>query len=82
MILRIKACISCACSAVGYKELFDYFDGKYDLNTAIEKIKQHSRNYARKQLSWFKRDQEIHWIHLSDEKIDVEAQIMKQLSHL
>jgi tRNA dimethylallyltransferase len=69
-------------NTVGYKELFDSFDGKYDLNTAIEKIKQHSRNYARKQLSWFKRDQEIHWIHLSDEKIDVEAQIMKQLSHL
>lgn len=69
-------------NTVGYKELFDYFDGKYDLNTAIKKIKQHSRNYARKQLSWFKRDQEIHWINLSDEKIDVEAQIMKQLSHL
>lgn len=69
-------------NTVGYKELFDYFDGKYDLNTAIEKIKQHSRNYARKQLSWFKRDKEIHWINLSDEKIDVEAQIMKQLSHL
>ncbi len=69
-------------NTVGYKELFDFFDGKYDLNTAIEKIKQHSRNYARKQLSWFKRDKEIHWINLSDEKIDVEAQIMKQLSHL
>jgi tRNA dimethylallyltransferase len=69
-------------NTVGYKELFDFFDGKCDLNTAIEKIKQHSRNYARKQLSWFKRDKEIHWIHLSDEKIDVEAQIMKQLSHL
>lgn len=69
-------------NTVGYKELFDSFDGKYDLNTAIEKIKQHSRNYARKQLSWFKRDKEIHWINLSDEKIDVEAQIMKQLSHL
>lgn len=69
-------------NTVGYKELFDYFDGKCDLNTAIEKIKQHSRNYARKQLSWFKRDKEIHWINLSDEKIDVEAQIMKQLSHL
>ena len=69
-------------NTVGYKELFDSFDGKYDLNTAIEKIKQHSCNYARKQLSWFKRDKEIHWINLSDEKIDVEAQIMKQLSHL
>jgi tRNA dimethylallyltransferase len=71
-----------ALNTVGYKELFDYFDGKYDLNTAIDKIKQHSRNYARKQLSWFKRDKEIHWINLSDEKIDVEAEIMKQLSLL
>ncbi|NMB49771.1 MAG: tRNA (adenosine(37)-N6)-dimethylallyltransferase MiaA, partial [Bacteroidales bacterium] len=71
-----------ALNTVGYKELFDYFDGKYDLNTAIDKIKQHSRNYARKQLSWFKRDKEIHWINLSDKKIDVEAEIMKQLSLL
>ena len=71
-----------ALNTVGYKELFDYFDGKCDLNTAIDKIKQHSRNYARKQLSWFKRDKEIHWMNLSDKKIDVEAEIMKQLSLL
>lgn len=69
-------------NTVGYKELFDYFDGNCDLNTAIDKIKQHSRNYARKQLSWFKRDKEIHWIDLSDEKTDVMAEIMHQLSQL
>jgi len=69
-------------NTVGYKELFDYFDGNCDLNTAIDKIKQHSRNYARKQLSWFKRDKEIHWINLSDEKTDVMAEIMHQLSQL
>lgn len=51
-------------NTVGYKELFDYFDGNCTLDFAIEKIKQHSRNYARKQLSWFKRDKNIYWINL------------------
>lgn len=58
-------------NTVGYKELFDYFDGKYSLGFAIEKIKQHSRNYARKQLTWFKKDKETIWINLSDENHDV-----------
>ncbi len=52
-------------NTVGYKELFEYFDGNCTLDFAIEKIKQHSRNYARKQLSWFKRDKNITWIDLS-----------------
>ncbi len=43
---------------VGYKECFDYFDGKSDLKTCIEKIKQHTRNYAKRQLTWFKRHPE------------------------
>ncbi len=51
-------------NTVSYKELFDYFDGKYSLEEAVEKIKQHSRNYARKQLSWFRKDKDIHWINL------------------
>lgn len=67
-------------NTVGYKELFDYFDGKCQLKEAIDKIKQHTRNYARKQLSWFNKDNEISWINLSDEKTNVEAEIMKQLS--
>lgn len=54
-------------NTVGYKELFDYFDGNSSLDFAIDKIKQHSRNYARKQLTWFKRDKEIKWINLSTE---------------
>lgn len=52
-------------NTVGYKELFNYFDGACTLDVAIAKIKQHSRNYARKQLTWFKRDREIRWINLS-----------------
>lgn len=50
-------------NTVGYKELFTYFDGECSLDFAIEKIKQHSRIYSRKQVTWFKRDAEIHWFH-------------------
>ena len=50
-------------NTVGYKELFEYFDGNCTLEFAVDKIKQHSRNYARKQLSWFRRDKEINWIN-------------------
>lgn len=67
-------------NTVGYKEWFDFFDGKYSREAAIDKIKQHSRNYARKQLTWFKKDQEIRWINLSDKNIDVEQTILSALS--
>ena len=43
---------------VGYKELFDYFDEKYDLERAVELIKQNSRRYAKRQLTWFNNDGE------------------------
>lgn len=48
-------------NTVGYKELFGYFDGLYSLDEAVDLIKRNSRKYARKQLTWFRRDQEIHW---------------------
>lgn len=57
-----------ALNTVGYKELFAYFDGECTFEFAIDKIKQHSRNYARKQLSWFNRSDDIHWIDLSNEQ--------------
>ena len=50
-------------NTVGYKELFKYFDGEWELPFAIEKIKQNSRIYSRKQVTWFKRDTEIAWFH-------------------
>lgn len=50
-------------NTVGYKELFAYFDGTCTLPEAIEKIKQHSRIYSRKQMTWFKRDTQINWFH-------------------
>jgi tRNA dimethylallyltransferase len=48
-------------NTVGYKELFDYFDGNSTLDKAIELIKRNSRHYAKRQISWFGRDKEIHW---------------------
>lgn len=44
-----------ALQTVGYKEVFDYLDGIFDYQTAIEKIKQHTRNYAKRQVTWFKK---------------------------
>ena len=42
-------------STAGYEEFFDYFDGEMDLKTTIDKIKQHSRNYAKRQVTWFSK---------------------------
>lgn len=50
-------------NTVGYKEFFDYFDGLTDYDEAVRLIKRNSRRYAKKQLSWFRRDQDIHWFH-------------------
>lgn len=50
-----------ALNTVGYKELFAWFDGETDRETAIELIKRNSRHYARKQLTWFRKDPTIHW---------------------
>lgn len=52
-----------ALNTVGYKELFDYFEGVTDREEAIRLIKRNSRRYARKQLSWFRRDEDIRWFH-------------------
>lgn len=50
-------------AAIGYKELIDCFESGSDLNTAIELIKQKSRNYAKRQLTWFHRNPAIHWLY-------------------
>ena len=55
--------------SVGYTELFDYLDGKCSLPEAIDKIKQHTRNYAKRQLTWFKKDAEVHWFNADDEHV-------------
>ncbi len=50
-------------NTVGYKELFPYFDGEYSRDEAVRLIKQDSRHYAKRQLTWFNRDTEIHWFN-------------------
>jgi tRNA dimethylallyltransferase len=51
---------------VGYAEIFDYLDGKCTLPEAIAKVKQHTRNYAKRQMTWFKKDKEIKWFDAGD----------------
>ena len=52
-----------ALNTVGYKELFDYMDERWSLEEAVERIKGNTRRYARKQLTWYKRDENIRWFH-------------------
>jgi tRNA dimethylallyltransferase len=56
-----------ALQTVGYSELFDYFDGRVSESEAIEKIKQHTRNYAKRQLTWFRKEEGITWINGIDD---------------
>jgi tRNA dimethylallyltransferase len=51
-----------ALHTVGYSEMFDYFDGHCSLETAIEKIRQHTRNYAKRQLTWLRKDPNMKWL--------------------
>lgn len=57
-----------ALNTVGYKELFDYIDGRWPLEEAVERIKGNTRRYARKQLTWYKKDDQIHWFHPDDKE--------------
>ena len=54
-------------NTVGYKEMRAYFNGEMDLDTAIARIAKNTRVYAKKQLTWLKRDESVHWIHGLDE---------------
>ena len=55
-----------ALNTVGYKELFYYLDGRWSLDEAVERIKGNTRRYARKQLTWYKRDEDMRWFHPDD----------------
>ena len=58
--------------SVGYAEIFEYLEGvdeNYTLHEAVEKIKQHTRNYAKRQMTWFKKDKEIVWFKADDKDI-------------
>jgi len=55
-----------ALQTVGYKEIFDYFDNKINLEEAIALIKKNTRHYAKRQMTWFKKDESIQWISPND----------------
>ena len=50
--------------AIGYKEWFDYFEGIIDKETVYENIKKHSRQYAKRQYTWFKNQFDVHWYNV------------------
>ena len=70
-----------ALNTVGYTELFAYFDGKITRNEAIEKIKQNTRRFAKRQLTWFRKDPEINWFEPS-ESFNKTQQILLNLSSI
>ena len=65
-------------NTVGYKELFKFIDGEWELPMAIERIKKNTRVYAKKQMTWFKKDEEMEWIDV--DKLTIEQTIDKILS--
>lgn len=65
-------------NTVGYKELFKVLDGEWDIAFAVEKIKQNTRIYSRKQTTWYRRDEEIAWFH-PDNRKEILAYIGKSL---
>ncbi|MBR5531242.1 MAG: tRNA (adenosine(37)-N6)-dimethylallyltransferase MiaA [Bacteroidaceae bacterium] len=64
-VLSFRHCNSL--NTVGYKELFKYLDGEWELDFALEKIRRNTRVYSRKQMTWFRRDEEVRWFHPEDE---------------
>lgn len=67
-----------ALQTVGYRELFDYFDGKIDLELAIEEIKKNTRRFAKRQMTWFKKDEAVQWFSPKDFD-SILAYIQKQI---
>lgn len=68
-----------ALNTVGYKELFAHLDGTWSLDEAVERIKGNTRRYARKQLTWQKKDPKAHWVDVEKDDID---HIIKHISEL
>ena len=70
-----------ASQAIGYKELVLYFEGKLSLEEAVSLIKQETRRYAKRQLTWFRRDKRIRWIYMDDcpNFNDIQARAVKMI---
>lgn len=62
---------------IGYKEINNYLDGLYDLNTAIEEIKKNTRHYAKRQITWFKNQMNAHMIDIMDNPLEKCKELIK-----
>ena len=71
-----------ALNTVGYKEMFKYFDGEIPVEEAIRQIQSHTREYARKQLTWYKKDPTVTWFNLSDKTITTRNIIENVNNHI
>jgi tRNA dimethylallyltransferase len=69
-----------ALNTVGYSELFDFFDGKTDLSAAVALIKQNTRRFAKRQLTWFRRDDDIRWVEANNLILNYDEWLSEALS--
>ena len=68
-----------ALQTVGYRELFDYFDGNITLDFAIEEIKKNTRRFSKRQLTWFKRTENVKWFDFKSDTNDIINYIKSRL---
>ena len=66
-------------NTVGYKELFKVLDGEWELSMAVERIKKNTRVYAKKQMTWFKHDTDIHWLNLDHTSLNEAMTFVKEI---
>jgi len=71
-----------ALQTVGYRELFSFFDGNFTKEFAISEIKKNSRRFAKRQLTWFKRDKNILWFDCLTDKLTIVSQISEKINKL
>ena len=81
--LRTMGCCrgQTAMQGLGYKEILDYLDGKCSLDEAVYVLKRDTRHFAKRQLTWFKRERDVRWLNLDGEPGEqdrVFSQIMKE----
>jgi len=68
-----------ALNTVGYKELFNYFDGKWTLEFAVSEIKKNTRRFAKRQLTWFQKNENIHWFEYNTDPENIINYLKKEL---
>ncbi|MGY4689901.1 tRNA (adenosine(37)-N6)-dimethylallyltransferase MiaA [Salibacterium sp. K-3] len=69
-----------AAQAIGYKEFFPYFEGRCSFDVAVETLKQHSRNYAKRQLTWFRNKEKVHWFDMTHGSLEEKIEKMIRLT--